>query len=250
MKHLLIYVVVNLLASTLSGAAGGGAALIGIPTLLLLGLTPTAAIASSKFSGLGLSTGSSIRFYREKLADRRLTIMLSLISAGGAIIGSLALIKLSSHELLLQRIMGLAILIVGIPTLYAKHLGVGLETKNRSLWVRTVGFCLVVISVIFQAALSAGLGSLQLIVMMVCFGMTALVANATRRFMQLTVAVISLTVFISAGLVNYEYGIAALLTSLAGGFIGAHIAVKKGNKFVINLFAITSAILALQLLWR
>lgn len=248
MKHLLLYALVNLVASALSGAAGGGAALIGIPTLLLLGLSPTAAIASTKFSGLGLSTGTSLRFYREKLTDRRMVVILSLISAGGAIVGSLVLVKLSSHEALLQRIMAVAILVVGIPMLYVR--GLGLEPKNRTRPIQVLGFCLIVISVIFQAALSSGLGSLQMVVMMACFGMTALVANATRRFMQLTVAVISLIIFIWAGFMNYKFGVAALVTSFIGGYIGAHIAVKKGNKFVINLFAITSALLALQLLWR
>jgi uncharacterized protein len=76
------------------------------------------------------------------------------------------------------------------------------------------------------------------------------VATATRRVMQLVVATVSLGIFIVAGVVDYKYGVVGLITSGLGGFLGAHIAVKKGNKFVINLFAITSAILAIQLLWR
>jgi uncharacterized membrane protein YfcA len=248
MKQLLIYGLINLVASTLSGAAGGGAALISIPTLLLLGLSPTAAIASSKFSGLGISSGTSLRFYREKLTDRRTVILFSVVSALGAVIGSLVLIRLSHHEDLLQHIMGWAILIVGIPMLYVR--GLGLRAQERSQSIRVIGFGLLLITVIFQAALSSGLGSLQMLVMMGCFGMTALVASATRRFMQLTVATISLAIFIIAGFVNYRFGVVALVTSAVGGYLGAHIAVKKGDKFVINLFAVTSAILAIQLLWR
>lgn len=74
-------------------------------------------------------------------------------------------------------------------------------------------------------------------VLISCFGMTALVASATRRAMQLTVASVSLVVFIAAGLIDYRYGLTGLATGLVGGYIGAHIAVKKGNKFIINLFA-------------
>jgi len=245
---LLIFAVVNFVAAVLSGAAGGGGALISLPTLLLLGLSPTTAIASSKFGGLGISAGSSLRFFREKLTDRRAVIIFSIFSAVGAVMGSLALVKLSSHEKLLQQIMGYAILLVGIPMLYFR--GMGLERKVTSRRMKALGFFLIMISVIFQAGLSSGLGALQLIVLMGCFGMTALSASATRRMMQLTVAVISLLVFIFAGYVDYKYGMIALVTSSIGGFIGTHIAVKKGDKFVVNLFAITSAILALQLLWR
>jgi len=79
--------------------------------------------------------------------------------------------------------------------------------------------------------------------------MTALTASATRRLTQLTVAAVGLTVYIAAGLVDYRFGLVGFITSLVGGFIGAHIAIKRGNKFVINLLAVTSILLALQLIF-
>ena len=79
--------------------------------------------------------------------------------------------------------------------------------------------------------------------------MTALVASATRRFMQLTVSTISLLIYILTGLVDYRFGIVSLVTAVGGSFIGAHIAIRKGNKFVVNLFAVVSALLALQLIF-
>ena len=78
------------------------------------------------------------------------------------------------------------------------------------------------------------------------FGMTALVASATRRAMQLTVAVISLGIFMATNLVDYRFGIIALVTALIW-LHRAHMG-QRGNKFVINLFAAVSILLALQLL--
>jgi uncharacterized membrane protein YfcA len=246
--RLLIFAAINFLTSMLSGAAGGGGALISNPVLVLLGLSPATAIATTKFSGLGISSGTSLRFFREKLTDKRSLIIFSVVSGFGAIIGSLLLVKLSAHEQLLQDIMGLTILAVGIPLLYIRNLGV--EAKARSRKIQLIGTFLLFLSVVFQAALGSGLGSLQLIVLIGCFGMTALVASATRRAMQLTVAVLSLIVLMLSGLVNYKYGVISFITALIGGYCGAHIAIKKGNRFVINLFAVTSAILALQLIWH
>lgn len=246
--RLTVFGLINLLSSALSGAAGGGGSLIGVPVLVLLGLSPSQAIATSKFNGLGTAAGSSLRFFREKLTDRRIVILFSLVGAIGSVLGSLLLLHLSKHERLLQDITALAILVVGIPVLYARNMG--LAVKVRSLPLKAVGLLLLLVGVLFQSALGAGLGSLQLVVLIGCFGMTALTASATRRVMQLTVAIISLGIFISVGLVDYRYGIIAFITSTIGGFMGAHIAIKKGNKFVVNLFAITSALLALQLLWR
>jgi uncharacterized membrane protein YfcA len=248
MKELILFAVVNLIAATLSGAAGGGGGLVSLPLLVQLGLSPATAIATGKFAGLGLSAGSSLRFFREKLADRRLLIVFSVFAVIASLLGSLLLLAVKDYERQLEVVMGLVILFVGIPLLYFKHMGV--ERHDRSQGMRSLGFVLLFIGIVFQAALGGGIGSLQLIVLMGCFGMTALTASATRRMMQLLVAVTSLVVFILSGIVDYRFGLVGLGTSLVGGYLGAHIAIKKGNKFVINLFALTSAILALQLLWR
>jgi uncharacterized protein len=223
---LLIFGLVNLLAATLSGAAGGGGGLISLPLLVTLGLSPATAIATSKFGGFGIAAGTSVRFFQEKLVDRRTAILFSVMGAVAAVAGSFGLLALQHHEQLLQSILGITILVIGIPLLYIRNLG--LKPVQRSVPVKLVGGML----------------------MMSMFGMTALVATATRRVMQLVVATVSLGIFVVAGVVDYKYGVVGLITSGLGGFLGAHIAVKKGNKFVINLFAITSAILAIQLLWR
>jgi len=249
MEHLLIFATINLVASILSGASGGGASLVGVPLMILLGLPPATAIATSKFSGLGLATGSSARFYREKLTNRQTVIVFALLGAVGGAVGSTFLVRVGvKHQDVLQHITGYAILVVGIPMLYIRNIGI--EQKKRSTPVHALGYVLVFLLVALQAALSSGMGSLQSIVMMACFGMTALTASATRRAMQLIVAVTSLTILLFAGIPSWQFGLVALPTAMLGSFIGAHIAVKKGNKFVINIFAITSFILALQLLWR
>lgn len=215
--------------------------------MVLLGLSPAQAIATAKFGGFGISAGASSRFFREKITDKRTVIIFSLIGAVGAVAGSLTLNHFSDNTELLQKLMGLVILVIGVPMLYVRRLG--LTTQPRPRWVKAGGLALLLGSVFLQAALGSGIGSLQLVVLISCFGMTALVASATRRAMQLTVATISLAIFMAVGLVDYRFGLVMLVTSFVGGFIGAHIAIRKGNQFIINLFAATSVLLALQLLF-
>lgn len=247
MTELIIFAFVNLLAAGLSGAAGGGGGLISVPFMVILGLSPATAIATAKFGGFGISAGSSARFFREKITDRKTISMLSALAALGATVGSLLLVKYSGAEQVLENVLGYMILLIGIPLLYARNMG--LETKQKSTLMKVIGVVLLTAGIMLQAALGAGVGSLQLIVLMGFFGMTALTASATRRAIQLVVATISLFVFIIAGLVDYKFGLVGLVTSFVGGYIGAHIAVKKGNKFIINIFAVTSAAMALQLIF-
>jgi uncharacterized protein len=245
-KNYLIFGVVNFIAAALSGAAGGGGGLISTPVMIMLGLSPAQAAATAKFGGIGISLGASSRFFKEKIADTRMVLAFSIGGAVLSVLGSLLLIKIQDQTELIQKAMGVLILFIGIPALYLRSLG--LSRVERPAWLKGLGAAVIAISIFIQVAFASGLGSVQTIVFIACFGMTALTASATKRAMQLTVASVALVIFIFSGLVDYRFGLAGLISSLLGGYLGAHIAVKKGNKFVINLFALTGAILALQLI--
>jgi uncharacterized membrane protein YfcA len=246
-EKLILFGLVNLVASTLSGAAGGGGGLISVPFMVTLGLSPATAIATAKFGGFGISAGASSRFFREKITNRRTIIILSIISAIGALAGSSLLVIFSDQQNFLENLMGIIILTVGIPVLYLRNIGI--KARKPSTLMKIIGSLLMGLGILLQAALGSGVGGLQMVVLIVFFGMTALTASATRRAIQLVVHTISLIVFITAGLVDYKFGLVGLVSSFAGGFLGAHIAVKKGDKFILNIFAVTSAILALQLIF-
>lgn len=245
-SHLILFAIINFFAATLSGASGTGGAIVMTPLMVILGLTPAQAIATAKFSGFGLSAGASTRFYKEKMTDRRTVIIFSIIGVIAAVIGSLTLTHFRQNTEVIQKLMGLVILVIGVPLLYLRD--AGLTTRTRPRWVKIAGVPVLAFCVFLQVSIGSGIGSLQMVVLVSFFGMNALVANATRRAMQLTVSVVSLAIFIAAGLVDYEFGAVGLVTALAGGFTGAHIAVKKGNKFIVNLFAVVSILMAIELL--
>lgn len=247
-EELIIYGLINILVAGVSGASGGGGGLVTTPLLIILGLSPATALATAKFGGFGISLGTSSRFYNEKITDKKAVIVFTVLGVVGALIGSLLLVQFSDQEELLQRLIGVIILLVGVPMLYWRHLGLG--KKNRSKKVKSLGLILLMISVIFQAAVGAGSGIIQMTIFMSMFGMTALVASATRRSMQVAVTSISLFVFIVAGLVDYQFGIVAFITALIGGYGGAHLAIKKGDKFIINILAISSALMALYMIFN
>jgi len=246
MSDLLIFAVVNLIAAILSGAAGGGGGLISTPVLIILGLSPASAIATAKFGGFGISAGAGVRFFRAKVGFGKGLLVFLLIGSVGAVSGSFALLEFRGNEAFLEKVIGIVILISSILLLLSKNMGV--KAKRRSFHIKVIGSMLLTIAVVFQAALGSGIGTLQLLILMGCFGMTALSATATNRAMQLLAATISLAIFMQAGIVDYKFGVVCLVTSFVGGYIGAHIALKKGNRFILILLAITSALLAVKLL--
>lgn len=87
-----------------------------------------------------------------------------------------------------------------------------------------------------------------MIVMMNLLGLTALEANATRRIPGFLLASVSLLIYISSDVVYYAHGLAMLAGMVVGGYIGTHIAIKQGSKFVKIVFAGVVAVLGIQLL--
>jgi len=122
----------------LSGASGGAGGMIATPFMVLLGLTPAQAIATAKFSGFGVSAGASSRFFKEKLTDKKTVIIFSIIGAIAALAGSLTLVHFRDQSDIIQRIMGIAILAIGVPMLYIRNLGQ--ITKHPPTWLKAVGF--------------------------------------------------------------------------------------------------------------
>jgi len=74
-------------------------------------------------------------------------------------------------------------------------------------------------------------------------------SSGTYRIPGILLAIVSISVFATAGIINYQYGIALLLGMTVGGYIGAHISVKVGNKWLKNIFLIAILIAALKILF-
>lgn len=244
-EEILIFAIFNLIVSIFSGISGGGIGLVAAPFLIALGTNPLTAITTSKVNGLGMAIGAITRYHREKILDFKTQIKFMVIGGVGAAIGSGLLVKFSSNEEAIQDFLGYVILIVGLPLLYSKDLG--LETIKRSTRFKKVGYVAIFANAVIASALS-GITTLHLIILMYFFGMTAINASVAKRSMQLVVQSISLIILGFAGFIDYRLAIVALFTSIFGAYIGANIAIKKGNKFVINFFAILSAVLALKLI--
>lgn len=245
MEELIIFAVVNTAIMTFSGIVGGGAGLFTAPFLIFLGVNPLTAIATSKVTGLGAALGAGFKYHREKMLDLKTQIVFMALGGVGAIIGSSLLVKFSSHEELIQNLLGYVVLLIGLPMLLAKN--IGLKTRRTSKSFKALGYVVFSIISIIGSALS-GITTAYLLVVMVFFGMTAINAAVAKRSAQLVAQSVSLVIFIAAGFIDYKLGLVALVTSIIGSYIGAHIAIKKGNKFVINVFAVSSAILALYLI--
>jgi len=233
--------IAGVLASIVSGMAGGGGGLISAPFFILIGLPPQIAVATTKFGSLGLTLGSIAKFRKTEYVRKDYVIYLSVLSIVAAFIGSNLL--LVTNNAFIEKLVGVTMLIA-LPFIFIKDAGLVSSKPNNIQEV--IGCVAYFIVLIFQAAFGAGVGMLLTVVMINLLGFTALESNATRRIPGFLLASISLLVYIFSGVVYYSYGLAMLAGMLVGGYIGTHIAIKRGNKFVKVVYAIVVAILGIK----
>ncbi len=241
MVEYLITFSIGLIASILSGIAGGGAGLITSPLFILLGMPPQVAIATAKFGGLGITLGGFFTFRKTKYIKWNYVVLLSVLAIIASIIGSLLLINID--ETLVQKIIGF-VMLGSLPFLFIKK-NSGLVEVTTSFFKRTIGSMLYFCISVLQAGFGGGIGTLIPIVLTHLFGFTQLESNATRKIPGMLIALVSLSIFMASSIVDYGNGMAIFAGTYVGSSIGTRIAIKQGDTFV--KWVLTGVILLLSI---
>jgi hypothetical protein len=229
--QLIIYGAVGFIISILSGIAGAGGGFIMTPLLILLGLSPAQAVSTGKFFGLSVTIGalSGLRGYSGEVSRRRVGAIMVLAFAVGLI--APFIIK-SFDSRFYQLTLGVLLLLM-IPIMIYKKIGI--KPSRPSPIKKGVGGILLTISLFLQGIFSGGLGSLVNIVLMSMLGLTASEANITKRWSQLILNITIIFGVIGSGLIVWQIVAVGIITGLSGSYIGGHIAVKKGDKLIVNV---------------
>ncbi len=225
------------------GSMVGSGGLISIPFLIFLGLPPQIAIATNRIGAVGLQIGALVRFLKSNEIDWRYVVRFGLLSLAGAQIG--ARLLLQADDAILRHII-VGFMLAMLPLLFfMKNLGI--ENKEVSAGRKAVGYVLLLLTYTWQAFFGGGAATIIFYVMMLFFGMSINRSSATNKIPGLLLSVSTLIVFVSHGIVNWVYGIDLFFGMLAGGYLGAHTALKKGDAWVKAVFVVVVVVSAVKL---
>jgi uncharacterized protein len=233
-------------ASFIGGVTSGGGGLISLPILIFLGLPPEVAVATNRFGVLGAVTGNLARFLRSDKIIYRYMIPLVVVSTIGGIFGANLLIDID--KAILSKIIGLVILILLPIVLWKKNLGILEKNRVRSKMLY-IGFVFYFFLSVYDGFLGIGGGILVAYLFVFIFGFTYVQANATEKVAVFLNVLFSVVIFAFHNLINYYYGIIYIAGSLIGGYLGAHTAIKKGDKWVRAVFVIIAIIFGIKLVF-
>lgn len=240
--HFLTFFVV-LIASVISGMAGGGGSFILSPYWLIIGMSPAQSAATSAFIASGMSISSVMAFRKTKFlpSNQRLIGILMLTTVIGSIIGALVLPKIDIQAF---KYLLAFITITSLPLIFIKPSIRRKLRKHQLIGLVVTVLILLVGSIITSSAFSI-LFALALITF---FDMSVLEMTAVRRSIGVVQSLLLFIAFYVQGYFLWQHSLMGIIGGSLGSYLGTKFAIKRGEKFAKYALAIMSFIGAAALI--
>lgn len=236
-----------ILASLLAGAFGtyvGAGTMITVPLMIFLGYPVHATIAANRFGVLGMTAAGYKGFLDKGLVDVRASLSMTLFVTIGAVIGTFVVVDV--NELLLEKIIGIVMLVVLALTILKRNIGMeSMPHVRRHILIRVVS-CL--LAGFYLGFLGLGAGMFLIYLAILVFGNSFVQAAGTIKIPGFVGSLLSFVVFWYHGYVMWMISILLFVTMALGSYIASRYADRIGNEWVRRLFIAAAAVMAIRLL--
>ncbi len=243
----LILFIVSLVANMFSAFSGGGAGLVQLPALIFLGLPFAVALATHKVASVALGIGATVRNLKEGRLARTLALTILGFGLPGVVLG--ANVILTVPERLAEISLGVLTAGLGIYSWRNPDLGQTLKPDNRDRRGLIIGGSVLFFIGILNGSLTSGTGLFVTLWLARWFGLDY------RRAIAYTLVLVGVF-WNSAGAItlgmlgeiHWPWLPALLIGSLLGGYLGAHMAIKSGNRWIKRAFEVITLLVGLKLI--
>lgn len=242
--------VAGALGGALNSVAGGGS-FIAFPALLFTGVPPIPANATNT---IALWTGATASggAYRKRLdVPRRVLIPLLAASLIGGVAGAFLLLKTPAHTFM--RVLPWLTLGATLLFAFGKKIAGGRKSviEHESTNIALAGatffqFCVGV----YGGYFGGGMGIVML-AMLAALGMTDIHAmNALKSVMGSVINGVAVVTFVIARAIYWRHGIVMILGAIAGGYLGAHYAMKMPQVWIRWFVVVVGAGMTAYFFWK
>ena len=234
-----LLVVGGLMAGTINTVAGGGSMLT-VPLLVLAGVPGNDANGSNRVGILTSNAAAAASFRRLGVGGLRGAAPILVSVVGGSLIGSIAVSRLTDETF--ETMFGLLmvpLILLSIRTPSAR--------TDGPAWSRPVTVAVFVGIGIYGGAVQAGVG-LVLLAALTRSGLDLVTANNVKVVINVLVTCVALPVFVAQGKVDWGPALTLAAGFTAGGWLGAHVAVRGGEQLIRRVMVVAALALAANLL--
>jgi len=238
---------VSLIANLFSAFAGGGAGLLQLPALIFLGLPFAIALATHKLASVALGIGATVRHVRSSHLERSFALFIMTTGMPGVVVGASVILWVPDRHA--EIALGILTLGLGIYSGLNAGLGQNLSPANRDKRGMTIGGLVLFLIGILNGSLTSGTGLFVTLWLVRWFGLDY------KRAVAYTLILVGMfwngTGAITLGIlgnIRWDWVPVLLAASLLGGYLGAHMAIQYGNKWIKRVFEIVTIAIGLKLI--
>ena len=240
---------IAVVANGLSAFAGGGAGLVQLPALILLGLPFASALATHKLASVALGVGAAGRHWRASSLDPHISLLVLLAGVPGVWVGASSVMALPDR--IATAALGLLTLSLGLYSTRKPELGQTDRLVNHNRQQKLIGTAVIFVIGVLNGSLTSGSGLFVTLWLVRWFGLSYPRAVAhTLILVGLAWNGTGALVLGFSGEIRWDWVPALIAGSLIGGYLGAHLSLNKGSRVVKLAFECLALLMGLSLLIR
>ncbi len=243
--HAILFVIA-LTANAFSAFAGGGAGLVQLPALIFLGLPFASALATHKVASVALGLGATTRHLRERTLRRQYVVLLLAAGLPGVVVGAGTILHVPGRGA--EIALGLMTAGLGIYSLGHKSLGQTACPRALEGATLALGAAGLFAIGLLNGSLTSGTGLFVTLWLVRWFGMDyrAAVAHTLVLVGVFWNGAGAFTLGWLGG-IRWDWLPALLLGSLMGGYLGAHLSIAAGNRWIKRGYEFVTILVGVKL---
>jgi uncharacterized membrane protein YfcA len=238
---------ISFFANLFSAFSGGGAGLVQLPVLIFLGLPFVVALATHKIASVALGLGATLRHLREGSLERTFAVLMLLSGVPGVVVGANLILHVPDRAA--QVSLGLLTLGLGVYSVGKRDLGQVHRPVHRDRGGLLLGGAGLFGMGVLNGSLTSGTGLFVTLWLVRWFGLDY------RRAVAYTLVLVGIfwngAGALTLGLlgdVRWSWLPALLAGSLLGGYLGAHLSIVKGNRWIKRGFEVVTLLVGVKLI--
>ncbi|MCF6128160.1 TSUP family transporter [Flavobacterium sp. AS60] len=236
------YIIILLcIASFFAGfvdAIVGGGGLIQTPVALILmpNLAVSSIIGSLKIPAFSGTSFAANQYLKKVDMNWKLLSIMAIVAFASAFLGSHLLTKV--HNDFMKPLLLVVLTLIAIYTFTKKDFGIHQVKEHTVKRQLLLAVCMSIVLGFYDGFIGPGTGSFLVLGFVSVLGFDFLNASANAKMINLATNFGSICLFVLKGKIIWAFALPMAICNAIGGWIGAKLAIKKGNGFIRIFFLI------------
>ena len=225
------------LAGFIDAIVGGGGLIQTPMGIILLPNLPVATIIGTlKIPSFSGTFFAAIQYLKKIEMNWKLLLIMMALAVPSAFLGSILLTQMSNDFMkpLLLVILSLLFIYTYVKKNFGIHTDKSHSPKKQILYAVLISFVIG----FYDGFIGPGTGSFLVLAFVIILGFDFFQASANAKMVNLATNFGSIGLFIIKGKIIWAIAIPMAICNALGGYIGAKLAINKGNKFIRIFFLV------------